>query len=124
MSADPLTAARLTVAVLFGATGLLVLLTAGLGLLRFPDFYTRAHATLAAETVGAGLLLIALAASAWDSAITLRLALLGVAMAALAPARIHALGVGAHGGGLAPVIGPYAAPRPGRASSGQAGGAP
>jgi hypothetical protein len=42
-----------------------------------------------------------------------------VLMAALAPARIHALGVGAHGGGLAPVIGPYAAPRPG-----SSGGAP
>jgi multicomponent Na+:H+ antiporter subunit G len=119
MTLDPLEAGRLALAVLFGAAGLLVLFTAALGLLRFPDFYTRAHAVLAAETVGAGLILIALAAASWDAAITLRLALLGVLMAALAPARIHALGVGAHGGGLAPVIGPYAAPRPG-----SSGGAP
>jgi multicomponent Na+:H+ antiporter subunit G len=104
---------------LFGAAGLLTLFTAALGLLRFPDFYTRAHAVLAAETVGAGLLLIALAATAWDPAITVRLGLLGVVMAALAPARVHALAIGAHGGGLAPVIGPYAAPSPGRP-----GGAP
>ncbi|MBU6407271.1 MAG: monovalent cation/H(+) antiporter subunit G [Alphaproteobacteria bacterium] len=115
MTPDNIATARLAAALLFGAAGLLTLLTSALGLLRFPDFYTRAHATLAAETVGAGFVLIALAAVAWDVAFTLRLGLLGIVIAALAPARVHALAVGAHGGGLAPVIGPYAAPQPGRA---------
>ena len=116
MNGDPATLLRIGLAGLFGTLGLLALLTAALGLVRFPDFYARAHAALAAETVGAGLLLMALAVVAWDPAMTLRLALLGVAMAALAPARVHALAIGAHGGGLAPVIGPYAAPLPGEGS--------
>jgi multicomponent Na+:H+ antiporter subunit G len=113
MSGDLLDTARLGAAGVFAGLGLIVMLTAALGFLRFPDFYARLHAILAAETVGAGLCLLALAVAAWDGAATVRLMVLGVAMAGLAPARAHALARAAHGGGLAPVIGRYSAPKPG-----------
>jgi multicomponent Na+:H+ antiporter subunit G len=113
MSDDPLALARFAVAGLFAGLGLLTMLTAALGFLRFPDFYARLHAMLAAETVGAGLCLVALAISAWDGQTTLRLLILGVALAAIAPARAHALALAAHGGGLTPIIGRYRAPKPG-----------
>ncbi len=113
MSGDPFDMARLAAAGLVAGLGLLVMASAALGVLRFPDFYARLHAMLAAETVGAGLCLIALAVEAWDAATTLRLLILGVTLAAVAPARAHALALAAHGGGLSPVIGRYRAPQPG-----------
>lgn len=124
MTGDPFTLLRFALAGLFCGLGLIVMLTSALGHLRFPDFYARAHASLAADTVGAGLMLLSLAVVAWDGAITMRLLVLGVVLTALAPARVHAIAVAAHGGGLAPVIGRYKAPRPGDSSIPSSGAQP
>ncbi|MEM1286898.1 MAG: monovalent cation/H(+) antiporter subunit G [Pseudomonadota bacterium] len=59
-------------------TGLIVLagaafaLVAAIGILRFPDFYSRSHAASKAGTLGSGLLLFALAIYSADSAIATR----------------------------------------------------
>ena len=45
--------------VLLGAGGLFVL-SGGVGLLRFPDFYTRTHAAGITDSAGAGLILLGL----------------------------------------------------------------
>ena len=117
MNGDPAALFQLGLAGVLAGLGLAVMVTAALGFLRFPDFYARVHAMLAAETVGAGLCLLALAVAAWDAQTTLRLMVLGVAFAAIAPARAHALALAAHGGGLSPVIGRYRAPKPGEERS-------
>lgn len=45
---------------LFLAGGIFFLLVGSIGLLRFPDFYTRLHATGKSDTLGAGLMILGL----------------------------------------------------------------
>ena len=46
------------IVILFVFTGVLVTLTGAIGLLRFPDFYTRLHATGKCDTLGTGVILL------------------------------------------------------------------
>jgi len=46
------------VTVVFLAAGLFFLFVGSVGLLRFPDFYTRLHATGKCDTLGAGLIIL------------------------------------------------------------------
>lgn len=86
------------VAVLLVA-GALFSLLAALGLLRFPDLYTRMHAASKAGTIGSGLLLIAAGIHALDGAILLR-ALAGFFFFLLtAPISAHLLAKAAHKAG-------------------------
>jgi multicomponent Na+:H+ antiporter subunit G len=79
------------------ASGVLVLagcalvLSGGVGLLRFPDFYTRTHAGSLTDTAGAGLLLtgLLLRVEGWESAI--RLVLIFLFMMLTGPTAAHAL---------------------------------
>jgi multicomponent Na+:H+ antiporter subunit G len=63
--------------VLMGA-GALFVLSGGVGLLRFPDFYTRIHAVSVTDSAGAGLMLVGLLLlpSAWSTEIRLLVILL------------------------------------------------
>jgi multicomponent Na+:H+ antiporter subunit G len=82
--------------------GALFSLLAAVGLLRFPDVYTRLHAAAKAGPVGAGLVLLALALSAFDAPIALR-ALAGIAFLVLtAPVTAHLLARAAYRSGLPP----------------------
>ena len=106
-------------AVRLGASGLLVIaglvlmLGGAIGLLRFPDFYTRLHAAGVADALGAVIIIGGLAFAAWDWRVTLKLLLLAALLAALAPLLSQLLANAAHSGGLAPIAGRYLAPRPG-----------
>ena len=80
--------------------GSLFALTASIGLLRLPDFYTRMHASSKAGTLGSCVMLIALAVYADDLAVTTR-ALGGVVFFLLtAPVSAHLLAKAAHASGL------------------------
>jgi multicomponent Na+:H+ antiporter subunit G len=80
--------------------GSLFALTASIGLLRLPDFYTRMHAASKAGTLGSCVMLIALAVYADDLAVTTR-ALGGVVFLLLtAPVSAHLLAKAAHASGL------------------------
>lgn len=71
-------------------------LTAAIGLIRLPDIYSRMHAASKAGTLGSGLMLIALAIFADDSATTMR-ALAGVVFFILtAPVSAHLLAKAAY----------------------------
>jgi multicomponent Na+:H+ antiporter subunit G len=48
------------VVTLFLAAGIFFLLVGAIGLLRFPDFYTRLHATGKCDTLGGGLIILGL----------------------------------------------------------------
>jgi multicomponent Na+:H+ antiporter subunit G len=103
----------------FGVSGVLIasggalLLMGAIGRLRFPDLYTRLHAANVAESVGAFLFVLGLAASAPDAALFFRFVLLALLLGALAPTLLQWIAGAAHSGGLAPLAGRYVAPRPG-----------
>jgi len=92
--------------------GLVVMIGGVLGLLRFPDVYTRVHAVNASDGVGAALVAGGLALTAEDGGVALRLLLLALLLLALAPTLAQLIASAAHGAGLAPLAGRYVAPRP------------
>ena len=53
--------------------GALLVLSGGVGLLRFPDFYTRIHAAGITDSAGAGLILLGLLVrtTAWETGVRL-----------------------------------------------------
>lgn len=55
------TTALQVAAIALGTTGAFFFLAGTIGLVRLPDFYSRAHATAKCDTVGAGAILLALA---------------------------------------------------------------
>jgi multicomponent Na+:H+ antiporter subunit G len=73
------------------AAGALFVLTGGVGLLRFPDFYTRTHAGGVTDTAGAGLILLGLLlrTSAWETGVRLLVILLALALTS--PTATHIL---------------------------------
>jgi len=109
--------ARLTASALLVGVGVLFLLGSAIGVLRFPDFYTRLHAATAADPIGAALLALGLAVAEPRADIALRLALLAVLIGAVGPMWSYVFGNAAHAGGLAPIAGQYRAPRPGRSET-------
>lgn len=104
---------RLALAAALGAGGAIFILLGVLGLLRFPDLFSRTHAFGVISGLGAGLILLALALTGWELAIVLRLAVLGVVLGLAGPLIAHLTAGAAHAAGLAPISGAYTAPRPG-----------
>lgn len=98
--------------------GLVFIAGGVLGLLRFPDFYTRLHAARVADGVGAVLVCLGLALAANDGAVSLRLLLLALLVAAVGPLLAQLAANAAHAGGLAPLTGRFVAPRPGARQDG------
>jgi multicomponent Na+:H+ antiporter subunit G len=103
---DPLGIARLGLAAVLIGGGICFIAAGALGLVRFPDFYTRVHAVSTADGAGAGLFALGLAAAAPDLATALRLVLLAALALGLARLNAHLLANAAHAAGLAPLAGP------------------
>lgn len=77
-------------------------LLAAIGILRLPDLYTRMHAASKAGTMGAGLLLVAIAVVSLDGSVILR-AIVGVVFLLLtAPVSAHLLARAAYLAGYSP----------------------
>lgn len=94
-------AVALVVAVMLVAGGLFTFLAA-LGIVRFPDVYTRMHAASKAGTVGSGLMLLAAGIHSLDVAIVTR-ALAGFLFFLLtAPIAAHLIARAAHKAGYRP----------------------
>ena len=64
------------------AAGALFVISGAVGLLRFPDFYTRIHAAGITDSAGAGLILLGLLlqATTWDTAVRLLIIMLFLAL--------------------------------------------
>ncbi len=77
-------------------------LVGGIGVLRFPDMYTRLHAVSVTETLGAGLLLLGMLLHAGSWLVAVKLLLLAVFLFATSPTSAHALARTALAGGLKP----------------------
>ncbi len=89
--------------------GLLCIVSA-IGVLRFPDFYTRVHAASVTDTASAGLILLGMALMAPSWIILVKLLCIFIFLFLTSPAAAHALVNAAHVAGLQPRIGPIGAP--------------
>lgn len=87
------------------AGGLMCIVSA-IGVLRFPDFYTRLHAASVTDTGGTGFLLIGMALMAPNWIVLVKLFCMFVFMFLTSPTAAHALANAAHVAGLQPRIGP------------------
>jgi multicomponent Na+:H+ antiporter subunit G len=72
----------------------------GLGLLRFPDFYTRSHAAGIGDTLGAGLILIGLLCLAGPTLIGVKLVFIVIFLFITSPIACHALVKAAYSRGV------------------------
>lgn len=84
--------------------GAVFLLIGAIGVLRFPDFYTRLHAVSVCDTMGAGLVLVGLMLQGGLSLVTVKLLLMFYFMMFTGPTAVHALAEAALQGNLDPVI--------------------
>lgn len=83
--------------------GSLAALTASLGLLRLPDFFSRTHSAGILDTLGAGLILLGFGLQSGLSLVTVKLALVLVFILITGPTAAHALARSALQSGVKPV---------------------
>ena len=84
--------------------GILFTLAGSLGMLRFPDFYTRLHAAGVTETLGMIGIVTGLVLKTEGSGTLVRLVFIGVFMLITAPIASHALAKAARHGGVQPAL--------------------
>jgi multicomponent Na+:H+ antiporter subunit G len=92
--------------------GGLLCIVSGIGVLRFPDFYTRLHAASITDTASVGLVLIGMALMAPHWLVLVKLLCIFIFMFLTSPAAAHALANAAHVAGLQPRIGPVGTSSP------------
>lgn len=80
-------------------------LVGGLGVLRMPDFYTRAHAASVSDSLGAPLVLLGLLLQAGWTLVGVKLVIIGLLIFFTSPVATHALAKAALGRGLEPLLG-------------------
>lgn len=85
-----------TVAAVLLLLGAFFVAVSAVGILRFPDFYMRAHAATKAGTLGAGLILLAAAVLFDTLGVTVKALTVFVFVLLTAPVAAHVLGRAAH----------------------------
>jgi multicomponent Na+:H+ antiporter subunit G len=80
--------------------GIALMVVAGIGLLRMPDLLTRMHASSKAGTLGAILVLVAVALHFGDAAITVRVIVVCVFLLLTAPIASHVIARAAYRTGV------------------------
>lgn len=84
-------------------TGGALVVIGSLGLVRFPDFFTRMHSASITDTLGAGLIMVGLLLQAPDGSVAIRLLLIIVFLLFTTPTATHALAKAAVHSGLRPL---------------------
>lgn len=84
--------------------GSFFIITGGIGLLRFPDFFTRLHAASVTDSLGAGLLIFGLVFQSGLNQNSLKLLLILILLALLSPTTSHTLAKAALHGKLNPFV--------------------
>ena len=84
--------------------GSFFVLVGGVGLLRFPDVFTRLHAFGVTDTLGSWLMLAGLMLQSGFTQTTLKLALIGLVFLFTSPTGSHALAKAALHGGAQPLL--------------------
>jgi len=83
--------------------GSFLCLSGGVGIIRFPDFYTRMHAVGVTDTLGAGTILIGLMLQNPGGLVVLKLLLILVMTLFISPVASHALAKAAFRNDLVPL---------------------
>lgn len=86
-------------------TGSFLCLTGGLGIVRFPDIFSRLHPAGMIDTVGAGLVLLGLIFQAGLTLVTVKLLLIFAFLLFTSPTATHALAKAALHGHVKPLLG-------------------
>jgi multicomponent Na+:H+ antiporter subunit G len=86
------------------ALGALLLFSGSVGLLRFPDFYTRMHAAGVTDTLAAALIILGLMLIAGWGLPLIKLLLILLFLLLTGPTATHALAKAAQHGGLKPWV--------------------
>jgi multicomponent Na+:H+ antiporter subunit G len=89
---------------LFLLAGGFLCITGGVGLLRFPDFFTRVHAAGVTETLATPLLLVGLMLQMDWSLDTVKVLMILIFVLATNPTATHAMAKAALHGGLRPLV--------------------
>ena len=84
--------------------GSFLCVSGGVGILRFPDFYTRMHAVGVTDTLGAGMILIGLMLQSQDALVIAKLVMVLLMTLFINPTASHALAKAAIHNGLKPVL--------------------
>ncbi|OYT27661.1 MAG: hypothetical protein B6U97_00675 [Candidatus Altiarchaeales archaeon ex4484_96] len=92
------------VTVLFLAGGLFFFITATIGLLRFPDLYTRLHATGKGDTLGASLILLGLGLYSGISTTTAKLLIMMIFIMLTSPVATHTISRAVYNKGVKPWV--------------------
>ena len=85
--------------------GSFLCISAGVGVLRFPDFYSRMHAAGVTDTLGAALILIALMMQAPNFLVVAKLIMILLLTLLISPTTSHVLAKAAWRNGLRPSLG-------------------
>lgn len=91
-----------TLSLAFIIIGLFFMVVGAVGLVRLPDFYTRAHASGKCDTLGEGMMLIGFMLYEGLSLITVKLLLLVIFIFISSPTAVHALVNVAYARGVIP----------------------
>ena len=83
-------------AVVLVSAGVFFLLMGGIGLLRFPDFYTRLHAAGKCDTLGSLLVFLGLAVYQGVDLASAKILLIGLFIFLTSPTATHAMACAAH----------------------------
>ena len=84
--------------------GSFICVSGGVGILRFPDFYTRIHAVGVTDTLGAGMILIGLMLQCPESLVIAKLVMILLMTLFINSAASHALAKSAIHNSLMPVL--------------------
>lgn len=87
--------------------GALAAIIGSLGVIRFPDFYTRTHAASITDTGAATLMIFGLILISGWSVLALKLAIIWAFIMLTSPTAAHALTNAAYGAGEKPRLGPW-----------------
>ena len=87
--------------------GAVLSILGAIGVLRFPDVYTRIHAASITDTGGASLMILGLCLIAGLSAVTMKLIIVWVFLMLTTPTAAHALANAAFSAGHTPWIGTF-----------------
>ncbi len=85
-------------------TGSFFCLSGGIGIIRFPDFYTRMHAVGVTDTLGAGMILVGLMLLRPESLVLIKLIMILLMTLFISPTASHALAKAALRSGCTPLL--------------------
>ena len=89
---------------IFLAIGCFLIISGGIGILRFPDFYTRMHAVSVTDTLAAAMILMGLMLQSQEMMVIVKLMMILLLLLFITPAASHTLAKAAMHNGLMPKL--------------------